>query len=274
VNVAPTEASKDPITLPQGDARRDAFARLLNRADLTASEVPLHLLSGDPVHAIRSLADKIAADAIVLGNHRGRRAETPALGSTALGVVTNSWAPCLVLSREMRLPLQRVLVPVDLSDTSRGALIMALSWASALRGAKGVAQSATDKTVDLTALFVDKSSVEAGGATRQAQALEDELNHLRQEAGTWADVRITGVVRAGNDVPATIAHYVTENGSDWVVLGTRGLGLDDVGRLGSVSFEVARRVRAPILLVPPSVWRTYSKQSSANALSEISQSRG
>jgi nucleotide-binding universal stress UspA family protein len=274
VNVARTDGSKNPTALPTEDERRDAVGRLLNRADLKAGEAPLHLLAGDPVHAIRSLADKLAADVIVLGGHRGARADTPALGSTALGVVTNSWAPCLVLSRELRLPLERVLAPIDLSDTSRGALIVALSWASALRGAKRTVASATDDTVDLTALFVDKSSVMSGGATRKTQALEDELNHLRHEAGTWAGVGINGIVRPGNDVAATIADYATENGSDLVVLGTRGLGLDDVGRLGSVSLEVARRVTSPILLVPPAVWRTYSQQSSASALSDVSQSRG
>jgi nucleotide-binding universal stress UspA family protein len=230
----------------------------LNRADVPASEVRLHLLAGDPVHAIRSLADKTNANVIVLGRHRGRLAEPPGLGSTALGVVTNSWAPCLILSRGLRLPLERVLVPVDLSDTSRGALVMALSWASALRGAKTIAGSAREETVHLTALFVDKSSEVSGGATRQMQALDAELSRLRQDAGTWASVDITGVLRSGSDVPAAIADYAAETGSDLVVLGTRGLGLDGVGRLGSVSLDVARQATVPILLVPPAVWTAYS----------------
>lgn len=260
VNIAPAVNSSLPTNLPREDERRNTVTRLLKRADVPPNEVSLHLLAGDPVHGIRSVADKIKTDVIVLGGPRDRRAETARLGSTALAVVTNSWAPCLILSRGMRLPLERVLVPVDLSDTSRGALVMALSWASALRGAKRVVESVTDEAVQLTALFVDKSSAPSDGARRHTQTLDDELNRLRQDAGTWASVEITGVLRSGSDVPGAIAEYATENASDLIVLGTRGLGLDDVGRLGSVSLEVARRVMAPILLVPPAVWSAYSKR--------------
>lgn len=263
-NIAPAANSSLPTHVSGEDERQNTIAHLLNRADLPATEVTLHLLAGDPVHAIRTLADKVGADVIVLGRHRGGGAERPALGSTALGVATNSWAPCLILSRGMRLPLERVLAPVDLSDTSRGALVMALTWASALRGARRSAGSATDEAVQLTALVVDKSRAPSGGGTRQTQALDDELSRLRQMAGTWASVDVTGVLRSGRDVPATIAEYATENASDLIVLGTRGLGLDDVGRVGSVSLEVARRVMVPILLVPPAVWSAYSKRESAN----------
>ena len=261
VNVAPKEDSTHATPVPGEEERRSAVARLVNRAGLTADDVALHLMSGDPVHAIRNLADKIGADVIVLGRHRGRRPRTPGLGSTALGVVTNSWAPCLVLSQGIRLPLEHVLVPVDLSDTSRGALVVALSWASALRGAPRIAESTTDRLVELTALFVDRAITVSDGASRQAQPLDDALNRLRRDAGTWAGVEIAGVVRSGNDVPATIADYATEHASDLVVLGTRGLGLDDVGRLGSVSLEVARQVTMPILLAPPAVWRAYATES-------------
>ena len=45
------------------------------------------------------------------------------------------WRPfaSLVLAEPLRLPLRRVLVPIDLSETARGALMVALTWASALR---------------------------------------------------------------------------------------------------------------------------------------------
>jgi len=257
VNVAPM-GSKHQSASSAEDVRSEAMTRLLDRVGLTASDVPRHLLSGDPAHLIRSLADKLGADVIVLGRHRGRRADTRGLGSTALAVVTNSWAPCLVLSSDMRLPLERVLVPVDLSDTSRGALGVALAWASALRGATRNGESAPDAAVNLTALFVDKSTSVAGDVGKQTRALENELHRLRQDAGTWASVDIAGVRRSGSDVAATIADYAAENASDLVVLGTRGLGLDDVGRLGSVSLDVVRRAPVPVLLVPPAVWNSYS----------------
>jgi nucleotide-binding universal stress UspA family protein len=147
-------------------------------------------------------------------------------------------------------------VPVDLSDTARGALVIGLSWASALRGTNKFAGAGSDAAVALRALFVERSvSTDADLASR-ARALDDELDRLRQDAGTWANVAIDRAVVSNSDVPLAIADYARNERTDLIVLGTRGLGLDAIGRLGSVSLGVARRVAIPVLLVPPAVWST------------------
>lgn len=231
----------------------DAVRELFGHSDARRSEGSLEIVAGEPTYVIRSFADKIRADVIVLGRHRERRADQQGIGSTALGVVTNSWAPCLVLSRPMELPLERVLVPVDLSNTSRGALVVALSWASALRKTAKGGGAAKTETADLTALFVDAAKRE-----RSPRALEDELDRLRRDAGTWAGVSIRGVVVEHREAPQAIADFAGEHRSDLIVLGTRGLGSDAVGRLGSIAAGVLRRIDQPILLVPPAVWESYS----------------
>lgn len=233
-----------------GDA--DEVRQLFERSDEKQSAA-LEIIAGEPTHVIRSFADRIRADVIVLGQHRKRGTKNPGIGSTALGVVTNSWAPCLVLSRPMRLPLEQVLVPVDLSNTSRGALVVALSWASALRQTRKGTGAAGSETAALTALFVDAAKRE--GSPR---ALDEELDRLRREAGTWAGVSVRGVVVANRETPQAIASYLGGNRSDLVVLGTRGLGSGPVGRLGSVALGVLERIDQPILLVPPAVWESYS----------------
>lgn len=222
--------------------------RLIDDAGIPAGGVNVHLLNGDPAGAIRSIADLVSADAIVLGRHRGATA-SDAMGSTALRVVTNSWAPCLILSQPLRLPLSCVLAPVDLSDTSRGALMVALSWASALRGAK--------TSVSLQVLLVESPRVAGGGPSMAKQTLDDELDRLRQDAGSWANVDVGDAVVTSDDVVAAIADTVRETDADLVVLGTRGLGVDAVGRLGSVSLGVAQRTAASVLLVPPAVWQSH-----------------
>jgi nucleotide-binding universal stress UspA family protein len=254
VHVIPP-VSRTHQSAPSGAAERaDAVRDLLERSD-PGSDVPLQVLAGEPTQVIRSLADRLRADVIVLGQHRGRRQDTRGLGSTALGVVTNSWAPCLVLSRPMQLPLEHVLVPVDLSTTSRGALVVALSWASALR-ANQKAGNGVSETVTLTALLVGGEKVEAS-----LQALDEELSQLRRDAGTWAGVAVLGAAVANSDIPQAIADYAREHRSDLVVLGTRGLGSGAVGRLGSVALGVLRRLDSAILLVPPAVWDSYSVES-------------
>ncbi len=255
VHVGPSDGRQTPHAA--GEHQHDV-ARMLNRAGLKPDDVSVHLLAGDAPNEIRALGDRLRADVIVLGKHRGRSVDRRPIGSTALGVVTSSWAPCLILSGPMRLPLERVLVPLDLSDTSRGALVVALSWASAMRGAEKREGSRSGGSVALTALVVDSSARAGGRSSEQRPALETELDRLRRDAGTWANVSVAGEVLTSTDVPAAIAAYASEHESDLVVLGTRGLGLDDVGRLGSVSLGVAQRVAIPILLVPPAVWSSYA----------------
>jgi nucleotide-binding universal stress UspA family protein len=69
----------------------------------------VHVVAGDAAESIRSTADRLRADVIVLGPHRGgvRTRRGSALGSTALGVVTNAAVPCLVVAKTVELPVRR-----------------------------------------------------------------------------------------------------------------------------------------------------------------------
>src|SRR4029079_1040597 len=140
-------------------------------------------------------------------------------------IVTASWAPCLVVAETLRLPVRHVLVPLDLSDTARGALLVALSWASALRSQENSAAG-----VRLTVLYADQSS--GGRRSSAVDQLEMDLTRARAAAGTWAGGAIEGPEVVSGDAATAIASYAKEHRVDLIVLGTRGLGLDAVGRLG------------------------------------------
>jgi nucleotide-binding universal stress UspA family protein len=158
----------------------------------------------------------------------------------------------LIAAQPLRLPLERVLVPIDLSETARGALLVGLSWASALR-----AGPADDRGTTLTVLHVDTVDEDASNATTPT-SVGRELEILRQDAGDWAGVTVQGLSKRSSDATQAIADYAADQRADLVVLGTRGLGLDDVARLGSVSASVTTRLQLPILLVPPAVWRAHA----------------
>ena len=193
----------------------------------------------------------------MLGPHRERQSGARALGSTALAVVTNASSPCLVVAAPFRLPLRRVLVPIDLSDTARGALLVGLSWASALRG--GARDNAAHADVELTVLHVQTGSRDDDASWQPA--LERELEYMRRESGTWAGVSIHGQTIVNADATQGILGYVGENAWDLVVMGTRGLGLDRVSRLGSVTASVMEVIATPALLVPPAVWMAHARMS-------------
>ena len=231
-----------------------AMVALLERAKVERADTPMHEIAGEPADVITDLADRLGADVIVLGPHRELRATEGRMGSTAMAIATASRVPCLIVTHDMHLPLTRVLAPVDLSDTARGALKVALSWSSALRRADAPGRAKASAKTKLTAIHVDSA---ARGAERKApagRALDTEVDLVRREGGTWAGVAMQCETIPSDDVVETIADRAREEHVDLVVLGTRGAGRDRAGRLGSVSDAVMRRVDAPVLLVPPAVW--------------------
>ena len=253
--VTPPGSGRDECDQTQA---RPALAAVMVRAGARADDAVLHVLSGDPAFAIRSLSDRIRADVVILGPHRERGSHSRSFGGTALAIVTNAWSPCLVAATPLRLPLRTVLVPVDLSDAARGALLVGLSWASALRGATEV-EGGPDDT-QLTVLHVQSEP----SRTRPA-FVEKELAFIRESGGTWSGVAIHGETLCNSNVSEGISSFVTRHRPDLLVLGTRGLGLDVIGRLGSVAASVAQSTDVPTLLVPPALWMEHASEPPVKA---------
>jgi nucleotide-binding universal stress UspA family protein len=238
---------------PQEAEDAGAVQAVLRRAGVPEASAKLHLIPGSPADTIRSLADRMAADVIVFGPHRERLHGTSvhSLGGTARAIAERAYAPCLIAAQALPLPLGRVVVPIDLSDTARGALLVGLSWASALR-----AGAATDRATTLTVLHVDTADEDIDRAS--STSFDRELEILRDDAADWAGVVVHGIRQKSDDAAQAVADYATNQGADLLVLGTRGLGLDDMARLGSVSTAITTRVRIPTLLVPSAVWRAHA----------------
>jgi len=228
----------------------NAVATSARDAGFPAGAASVHVVKGDPSHAINVLGDRLGADAILVGSHRKRHEARgrQLLGSTALALVTNASVPCMVVVNPLRLPLCRVLAGVEIADSAEGTLAVALSWASALR-AQG--RGGAPPTV-LTALHVDRSTED------RRSALDEILEKVRQEAGNWAGAAIESAVTDNADAASGIAEYARANDTDMVVLGTRGLGQGAVGRLGSVAAGVMQKIDTPILLVPPAMWMAHA----------------
>jgi nucleotide-binding universal stress UspA family protein len=229
---------------PRTDVRmrvRDHLRQLAPGAPEPASE---HVAVGVPAEEIVRYAAEVHADVVILGPHRRGGAGGGEMGSTAASVVADAPCPCLVAATVLRLPLQRVVAPIDLSEAARGALSVAVTWASALRPRETEAR--------LTALHVAPTGVEedAEGAVRE------EVRQSRSLAGDAARVEILERVVPAPDPAREILRVAAEGPADLLVLATRReTGADP--RLGSVSAAVARATPCPLLLVPPATWRRY-----------------
>ena len=237
-----------PDRREHGDAPATRVAASLRQVGVPENTASIHIIPGRPAESIRDAADRIRADVIVVGPHRATVPGRP-LGGTAREIAETANVPCLVVMRPLGLPLEHVLVPVDQSDTARGALLAALSWASALRSRD------RDHPTRLTALHVIASDEDAGG---KMDSVDEELAIVRRDAGGWAGVAADGVAVQGPNTADTIVAYAEQHHAGLVVLGTRGLGLDHIRRLGSVSAAVSTSLPTPLLLVPPAVWRVHA----------------
>lgn len=228
----------------------EGLEREAREAGIAHDRAHMWVVAGDPAHEINIMADRLGADVIVLGPHRDQKrrdgGRPRGLSSTALAVVTNASVPCLVVRQELHLPLDHVVVGIDFSDSDRGTLAVALSWASALR-------SRASERTELTAIHVTPASAGASGDGK-AGALERALAPVRRKAGDWSGVTLRSEATTADDAATGIADYAGAHAAALVTLGTRGLGLDATGRLGSVASEVIHRTDAPVLLVPPAMW--------------------
>lgn len=195
---------------------------------------------GRPVQSILDRAAAVDADVVILGPHRRGSGQTGELGSTAASLVRTAPCPCLVTTTELRLPLQRIMAAIDLSEASSGVLSVALTWASALRPREGKAR--------LTALHV---TADPGDDT--VQRVRDEVQRARARARGASFVEIDERLGPGSEPAEEIVQSAASSSADLLVVGTRGADHPS-SDLGSVSASVARATPCPLLLVPPATW--------------------
>lgn len=219
-------------------------ARLRELFEKAAPDAPrlesAQVVYGTPAQAILDRAAAVDADVVILGPHRRGTGQAGELGSTAASLVRTAPCPCLVTATELRLPLERVIAAIDLSEASSGVLSVALTWASALRP--------RDEKAWLAALHVTPAPGEDA-----VQRVREEVQRARARAQGASFVEIDERMGPGSEPAEEILRRAASDSADLLVVGTRGADQPASG-LGSVSAAVARATPCPLLLVPPATW--------------------
>lgn len=201
--------------------------------------------------AILERAEIVKADLIVIGRHRQGHKGPEFLGSTADHVVRDAKAPCLVLHGPLKAPLERVLVPIDLSEPALHALDVALGWSLSL-GPKG-------NPPEIIVLHIIPQVYSSGSVPLDMAELAGRIHHeieaAEEREETPAEVEVREEVRWNDDAVTEILDFIEQEDVDLTVLGTHGHGLLKRALIGSVASGVARRSARPVLLVPPSLWQ-------------------
>jgi nucleotide-binding universal stress UspA family protein len=211
---------------------------------------------GKPARLVVSVAEEIAADFVVLATHGRTGFAHFVLGSVTEHVLRDAPCPVLVVrgpngdgtectDRQTPRHFSRILVPVDFSDLSAGALAYAIRFAQSFGGR-------------LTLLHVVQPGGMLGtveGAEAQTpELLEFEVNGAKARlAALGADPAVAelldrSVVQVGHPVD-DIAGLAGEGQYDLIVCSTHGYSGVKRVFLGSTAEGLVRRAPCPLLVV-------------------------
>ena len=254
--VTPIATWDATASMVRWDRELELAQEYLNRkaAELTAGglSVDATAMLGDAAECILKVAREEKIDLIALTTH-GRSGLTRWLfGSVATKLVQSSDLPLLVIRPQdgapKPQPLDRILVPLDGSDTAQSILPFVEELAKRL--------DASLILFHAIAPITAYPGFEATNPAAVGQVLEEMQQHagqmlsrivqemqgrgLKAEALVAIDLAVDGVIHAAQDTRA-----------DLIALGTHGRS--GVGRaiMGSVADGVVRRSALPCLLVHP-----------------------
>ena len=152
--------------------------------------------------------------------------------------------------------IRRILCPIDFSDASRHALAHAVTigqWYGSQITVLHVGNPMIVLAVTPPVLFAEPSPGVLAGKTSR-QELEEHLGEWLAPAKS-AGLQTDAIVDEGNPA-ARILEHATSLPANLIVMGTHGRGGFERLALGSVAEKVLRKVKCPVMTVPPSAVAT------------------
>ena len=260
------EAPVDPATF-QGriDDSELAMAEQVARtvpAGVTVASRRLEIYAA--AAAIAEYATAVKADLIVIGPHTRRRLDPGFLGTTADRLIRVVDVPVLIVRGALRMPVKRILVPVDLSERTGSVLDVALAWGEGIGGHDGMLPV---PTVEMEIVHVVPRVLAPGGLpfdrATVLPGMNREVESALERAGGASSVQVCEEVLWGDRPDREIVRCAQQSGSDLIVLATHGYGVIRRALVGGTASGVARTAPCPVLLVPPRVWRAAPAQPKA-----------
>lgn len=203
-----------------------------------------HLLEGVVLESILTQADSLDASVLVVGARGAGFMRHWLLGATAERLLRKTLRPILVVKQPPHEAYRKVIVPVDFSPWSQGAVRLARTVAPQ---AELLLLHAYEAPFENKMRFagVEEKIIQQHRDTARQEALA-RLHRIAADAGMaaadWRAIVIHG------DAAPRILEQEEEQGADLIVLGKHGAGMTEELLLGSVTKHVLAHSRSDVLV--------------------------
>ncbi|PEN15214.1 universal stress protein [Longibacter salinarum] len=213
--------------------------------------VSVHL-SFDVAATIHDYIEENGIDLVVMGTHGHRNIERLMLGNVADKLVRHARCPVITVNEEVpwiegekgRI-VEEVLAPVDFSEHSKQAVRVAKEFADVYGATLHLLFVAEKRTVPT---FSDTGLPGVGVVEMDEEIVANADKALRQLSDSVGgpDVPITTAVKHGR-VAESVIDYAETEGTQLIVMATRGLSGVERFLLGSNTERIVRVAQCPVL---------------------------
>ena len=211
------------------------------------------VLNSDSAKAILENEEKTGADLVVMATHGRTGIAHLILGSVAEKVVRESKRPVFTTRRGETLsgahPFQRILVPVDISDSTNAALACARRIAEQSGGTVHPLHIVPTDETEL--LFHDVYEAREDKTSHKVNAVVAE-KVARQKLAALAEAHLAGLqykplLQVSGDPAKTILEVEADIRADLIVMTTHGVSGFFHLLLGSITEKMIREANCPVL---------------------------
>ncbi|HMO47473.1 MAG TPA: universal stress protein [Rubrivivax sp.] len=234
----------------EDDARARLHAQAAELQQRHGASVAEHLAAGHPLSEIVDLAERLDAELLVTGTRGSGAPRGVVIGTMAERITRFTKRPVLLVRQAVRGPYRRVLVPVDFSPWSLGAVLVA----------DRIAPEATLVLMHAVELPFERRRRRFGVADqslarqreRARDAAQSQLRALAAQTGLAAE-RLLPSAPEGEDPWVLIAQQERQHDCELIVMGRQGRHALGELMLGSTTRRVLAECRADVLVSVDSV---------------------
>ncbi len=262
---AVNEQEVEKRLIEQSDGLMRSFVEDVDFGDLRTRFV--HTRAPNIAEALIEYANDQKADLLAVGSHGRGALKRLFLGSVAIRLMQSSSCPVLIVksnkAESIRDPIDRILVPIDLSEISRSALREARAIASGYHAHMDVLHVVEPYSlpVSLTGIRNIRDLVPT--------ILSDVENELRDLVASIEGSYVPHSIHVGEGSAAeAIRQASVKFNSDLIVMAKRGSTPLDRVAFGSTIERVTRTADVPVYVIPIAPVDSARQTPSASAKKE------